>query len=107
MILYRVKRANDRLVGEDNNDTIIGGEGSDTLFGGSGSDRLIGVDTDSSFGRNTIDTINGEAGSDTFVLGQENTVFYNSNSNGLGTEDYALITDFETEQDSLELVGFV
>lgn len=96
---------NDRLVGEDDNDTLVGGNGSDTLFGGSGSDRLIGVDTISSFGRDTIDTINGEAGSDTFVLGQENAVFYDSNSDSLGTEDYALITDFETERDSLELVG--
>ena len=98
----------DTLFGGLGQDTLIGDSGNDTLFGGNGSDRLIGVDTTSSntnYGRNTIDAIGGEADSDTFVLGQENAVFYNSNSNGLGTEDYALIADFETGRDSLELVG--
>ena len=104
---------NDRVVGEDDPDTSIGGQGSNTIFGVNSSDRLISVeinpDLNDNSGRNTIDIINGEAEGDTFVLGQqiegEDVVFYDSGSNGLGTNDYALITDFETGEDNLELVG--
>ena len=109
---------NDRVVGEDGrddlagglqNDTLFGGLQNDTLFGGSGNDVLIGAEILFAFGTNTIDTLTGGNGSDTFVLGQqvdgEDVVFYDSDSNSLGTNDYALITDFETEEDTLELIG--
>ena len=100
---------NDELFGDGGNDTLIGGIGSDSLDGGSGSDRILGVNTatDNDFGRNTIDTLTGGSDSDTFVLGNgENSVFYDSGiSNNLGTNDYALITDFQFGQDSLELAG--
>ena len=100
---------NDELFGDDDDDTLFGGLGSDSLDGGSGNDRLLGVnsDTDELFGRSTIDTLTGGSGSNTFVLGEgENDVFYDSGiPDNLGTSDYALITDFQLEQDSLELAG--
>ena len=100
---------NDELFGDDDDDTLFGGIGSDSLDGGSGNDRLLGVnsDTDELFGRSTIDVLTGGSGSNTFVLGEgENDVFYDSGiPDNLGTSDYALITDFQLEQDSLELAG--
>ena len=100
---------NDELFGNDDDDTLFGGIGSDSLDGGSGNDRLLGVNpaTDELFGRSTIDTLTGGSGSNTFVLGEgENDVFYDSGiPDNLGTSDYALITDFQLGQDSLELAG--
>ena len=99
---------NDELFGDDDDDTLFGGIGSDSLDGGSGNDRLLGVnsDTDELFGRSTIDTLTGGGGSNTFVLGEGDDVFYDSGiSDNLGTNDYALITDFQLGQDSLELAG--
>ena len=105
--------AQDTINGGGNNDTLIGGVDNDSLDGGSGDDRLIGVGNTASsnrnYGRDTIDILKGGFNQDTFVLGQriegENVVFYDSGSNGLGTEDYALITDFELGGDTLELIG--
>ena len=100
--------AEDSIYGGKGNDTLIGGVGRDSLDGGSGSDRLLGVDPSAQvdFGRSTIDTLTGGGGSDVFVLGEGKDIFYNGGIPGNeGTRDYALVTDFEFRQDSLDVAG--
>nr|WP_323808633.1 Calx-beta domain-containing protein [Nostoc sphaeroides] len=90
------KGNNDILRGGDGNDTILGGLGSDTLSGGNGNDRLIGWGGDS----REIDLLNGNQGTDTYVLGDASSVFYASSGNG----DYADIASFKAK-DKIELKG--
>ncbi|MBE9127743.1 MULTISPECIES: DVUA0089 family protein [unclassified Coleofasciculus] len=51
------------------------------------------------FGQGEIDTLSGGEGIDTFVLGQDDQVFYV----GQGINDYALITDFNLGEDIIQL----
>ena len=99
--------ANDRLYGGEDNDTLIGGVGNDLLEGGDGDDRLSGVDpsfnVDSDF--DTIDTLTGGSGSDVFVLA-EDIIFYNRGFPD-DAEGYALITDLETNADTIQLNGSI
>ena len=103
---------NDTLAGEAGNDILVGGIGNDTLTGGEGSDRLIGVDSLSSQpGLAEIDELTGSAGADVFVLAQISTGgtavnFYDDGDiNTAGTDDYALITDFELDSNAIALAG--
>lgn len=80
-------------------DIQFGGNGNDTLNGGFGSDRLTGVGNNLGFGE--IDRLTGGFGKDTFYLGDENHVFYH----GKGIFDYALITDFRANEDTIVLHG--
>jgi serralysin len=106
---------NDRLFGGDwdddlyggaGNDVLIGGEGYDYLEGGDGNDLLIGVDPKVGFGIYEIDTLTGGAGSDTFVLGDRDRVYYDDlDPTSSGEFDYALITDFNPEEDIIQLKG--
>ncbi|MFN6471917.1 MAG: calcium-binding protein [Nostoc sp. SerVER01] len=101
-------QGNDVLKGGTDNDTLIGGDGNDELQGGSGSDTLIGVNNDanSSFGQGDIDVLTGGLSADTFVLGDKNTVYYSDGKPGsFGFEDYAVIKDFESGVDSIQLKG--
>jgi Ca2+-binding RTX toxin-like protein len=51
-----------------------------------------------------IDTLIGGAGSDVFILGDSRGVFYDDRiKNNLGTSDYALIKDFKSGEDKLQL----
>jgi|GEM_PF-1604054 len=96
---------NDTLSGGDGTDLLIGGAGNDSLSGGNGNDRLIGVEPFApgfGFGSGELDTLTGGAGSDTFVLGAGSEVFYR----GGGDSDFALITDFNINQDLIELPSF-
>ena len=81
------------------NDVQIGGNGNDTLRSGAGEDTLNG--TGDSFGRGEVDELTGGSDADTFVLGDRQTAFYV----GQNDFDYALITDFEASQDTIELNG--
>jgi Ca2+-binding RTX toxin-like protein len=93
---------NDTLSGGDGIDLLIGGAGNDYLSGGNGNDRLIGTEAFGSgfgFDSGESDTLTGGAGSDTFVLGAGTQIFYR---NG-GQSDFALITDFNINQDLIEL----
>lgn len=102
-----VDNTEDSLFGDGGNDELRGGVGSDDLDGGDDNDTLMGVDPSAQvdYGRSTIDTLTGGNGSDTFVLA-ENEVFYNSGiPDNVGIEDYALITDYEIDEDTLELNG--
>ncbi len=101
----------DSLSGGANNDTLTGGFGNDNLNGGEGDDRLIGVDSTTAgsgvgFGAGELDTLTGAAGSDTFVLADATRVYYSDGDPlTLGDSDYALITDFNASEDTIQLKG--
>ena len=72
---------NDWWFSETGNDSLVGGNGTDCLHSPSAA----------SAGANQIDTLTGESGNDTFVLGDTNNAYYNTAANGA---DYVVITDF-------------
>ena len=96
-------------MGGDDDDTLVGGNGSDRLFGKNNNDLLIGIDpndSNSNFGTGELDTLTGGAGNDTFVLANKNRVFYDDGDNSTaGDEDFALITGFNSSQDTIQLQG--
>jgi Ca2+-binding RTX toxin-like protein len=107
------------LKGKDGNDNLYGFKGNDTLIGGNGNDRLVGTYN----GKGEIDTLEGGAGQDTFVLHYMHYSGFNGSEraaydDGLlttfqnghfypspGLSDYALIKDFKTSEDKIELAG--
>ena len=95
---------NDSLTGWNGNDNITGGTGNDILKGGDGLDTLTGVDPAAAQpGNNEIDTLEGGAGADLFILG-DGQVYYDDN----GTADYALISTFNSaEGDQIQLYGTI
>ena len=98
----------DYAYGYSGNDTIIGDRGSDYLSGNGGDDLLVGAYFNrSNPGKDDIDTLSGGSGRDTFVLGERSDVFYDSDTPAwsLGTEDYALIKDFNPSFDKIQLHG--
>ncbi len=100
---------NDRLFGREGDDTLDGGADNDRLFGSFGDDTLRGGAGNDvlqgSFGSvGGIDTLTGGTGRDQFLLGSGTKVFYNDgNPNTPGTSSYALITDFNTSEDVIQL----
>jgi Bacterial Ig domain/von Willebrand factor type D domain/RTX calcium-binding nonapeptide repeat (4 copies) len=71
------------------------------IFGGNGDDMLVGVDSIlANPGKGEVDLFMGNKGADTFVLGDRNSSYYV----GLGSQDYALITDLWAE-DRIQLHG--
>ena len=96
---------NDSLLGGDGNDLLYGESGNDTLIAEVGDDTLVGVDELAiAPGRGEIDRLTGNAGSDSFVLGVGDRVFYDDGSQlNLGTTDYAIISDFTLNQDVIIL----
>ncbi|AFZ34999.1 Hemolysin-type calcium-binding region [Stanieria cyanosphaera PCC 7437] len=92
------------LTGSKYDDVLLGGIYSDTLIGGNGNDTLTGVDQTNQI--TSIDTLTGGIGADTFVLSNEDEVFYNDQSSSkAGLTNYALITDFNSSQDQIQLNG--
>lgn len=87
---------NDSLLGGDGNDVLYGESGNDTLVGEAGNDILIGADELArSPGRGEIDILTGNAGSDIFVLGRGDRVFYDDGNPLIpGITDYAIVSDF-------------
>lgn len=98
---------NASLQGSDGVDTIIGLTGSDIINGAEGADTLIGVDSNSpNPGQGEVDTLIGGSGRDLFVLGDKNEAYYNDGKNkGFGRKDYALIEDFNANEDVIQLHG--
>ena len=104
---------NDLVYGDGGDDDVSGGSGNDLVYGGEGADTIDGVTTFFSPqpGIGEIDELTGNEGNDVFLLGQilpTGTLapFYNDGDTATaGTDDYALITDFETEADRIDLVG--
>ncbi|MDJ0741835.1 MAG: hypothetical protein QNJ32_00580 [Xenococcaceae cyanobacterium MO_167.B27] len=117
----------DILVGNGGDDTLNGGEGddliaslsgNDSLSGGRGNDTLTGggvsftndlllvtVDTSG------IDTLTGGEGEDLFVLGGRSSTISKEAETDIiyydeaGNKDYALITDFNKIEDTINLGG--
>lgn len=87
--------------------TLFGEKGSDTLKGGNGDDVLAGVSPGSfSPGFQEQDTLEGGAGADRFVLGDANWLGYDDNDpTSSGANDYARITDFNSNDDVIQLYG--
>ena len=88
--------------------TLWGTTASDVISGGSGDDRLAGVistgTTATAMGAGQIDTLTGLAGADVFLLGDSRGVFYDDRKAGnLGSGDYALIKDFVSGIDKLQV----
>ena len=94
---------NDNLSGGRGQDFLTGGTGNDRLVGGNGRDTLTGVSPllDGMGGVGEIDTLVGQAGGDTYVLGNENSRFYV----GMGDSDYAIVRGFNSRQDVIVLQG--
>ncbi|MBM5793393.1 MAG: hypothetical protein FJ049_05795 [Cyanobacteria bacterium M_surface_7_m2_037] len=91
-------RFNDILIGVEASDVVTGLGGSDVLKGMGGNDTLIGVNAvGKNPGRNEIDALYGDAGEDTFVLGDfDGGVYYlDKGKKGGGKNSYAGIQDFE------------
>ncbi len=82
----RCGAGNDTILGNSAANVLDGNAGDDTLFGRAGNDTLIG--------RAGANELTGGDGADTFVI--------DSAYKGIGT---SLITDFESETDTLSLVG--
>lgn len=118
---YRTGGGNDYLDGGSGNDTLNSGAGNDTLNGGDGNDNLTaagfiptGGPTNrpgGSYGIDEIDRLTGGRGKDTFNLGGLDassalTVYYEDfDPSSTGTNDYALITDFNEREDQIVLSG--
>ncbi|MDJ0531403.1 MAG: hypothetical protein QNJ70_02715 [Xenococcaceae cyanobacterium MO_207.B15] len=89
----------------------MGNSINDSLHGNAGNDRLIGVDPSSTgadlgFGAGEVDTLTGGLGSDTFVLGDENRIYYDDGAPlSRGESDFAIITDFDNGEDFIQLQG--
>jgi len=95
------EKGQDILIGGDGNDSLVGGLGNDAIKGDSGNDILTGVDINAiNPGIEEIDTLTGGSGSDIFVLGDVNNTYYDNLDS-----DYALITDFNASEDSIQLHG--
>lgn len=97
----------DFLYGEVGNDAINGSNGNDLIDGGQGNDLLMGGGFSVSFPDFfEVDTLTGGLGKDTFILGNANQVFYDDlNVLSTGEFDYAVITDFNPNQDVIQLYG--
>ncbi|MEG3931156.1 VWD domain-containing protein [Microcoleus sp. T3_B1] len=95
------EKGQDILIGGDGNDSLFGGLGNDVIKGDNSNDILTGVDINAiNPGIEEIDTLTGGGGSDIFVLGDVNNTYYDNLDS-----DYALITDFNASEDSIQLQG--
>jgi subtilisin family serine protease len=85
---------------------IYGTTASDTIVGTTGNDVISGIPaTGTNLGRGTIDSLTGNGGDDTFVLGDSRGRFYDDGKARTGgTSDYALIKDFGAG-DHIQLAG--
>ena len=91
----------DTLSGNENDNFLFGESGNDLLQGGEGNDILNGGGI-STVGE--IDTLTGGLGTDVFILGNEVQDFYDDkNLQTSGEENFALITDFNPDEDIILL----
>jgi len=92
---------NNIITGNSGNNTLTGGAGNDNINGDAGNDIIYGS-SGGSVGE--IDTLSGGAGVDKFILATDTQVFYDDGNTGTdGTSNYALITDFNSAEDFIQL----
>jgi Ca2+-binding RTX toxin-like protein len=96
---------NDTIYGYGGDNLLIGGGGNDALFAGRGNNTLIGVDPNSANpGQGEIDVLTGGKGPVVFALGDSRNVYYDAGNNANpGVSDYALITNFNSAKDKIQL----
>ncbi|HCF30465.1 MAG TPA: hemolysin-type calcium-binding protein [Cyanobacteria bacterium UBA11049] len=100
----------DRLYGGNGNDILIGGFGNDILDGGNGDDIINGAGGNNLFGGSSlgvgeINILTGGAGADTFVLcGAAAPMGDSPEYVAYSDKDYALITDFNKNEDVIQLL---
>ena len=105
------KGGDDSVFALGGSDFVEGGGGSDTIDGGTGDDTLQGAGVFSGQGgdgNGEIDRLTGGEGKDTFLLhaNKGKTVLYDAgNPRNSGRQDFAIITDFNKNQDTIELAG--
>ena len=98
----RGKKGNDYLNGDRGSDNLFGGLGNDTLIGGNGINNIVGGDGNDIFiGGNGRDIIEGGKGQDKYIIGDSDRMFYTNKK----WYDHAVITDFQLEQDTIQLQG--
>ncbi|MGL5881501.1 MAG: calcium-binding protein [Xenococcaceae cyanobacterium] len=110
---------NDTLGGRADKDVIIGLGGNNQLFGDGGDDLLSGgslrlIDEGNrieitTLNKTGIDSLTGGGGDDIFVLGGNPNTLLGENTPQIdfytqaGNDDYAVITDFNTDNDTIVL----
>lgn len=92
----------DIIVGNNLSNNITGKKGNDQLSGLAGKDTINGVDFTSKLaGFGEVDILTGGRDQDLFVLGDARQAYYV----GGGSQDLAVITDFESGLDKIQLNG--
>ena len=93
----------DVVNGDKASDILIGGSGNDILSGAGGGDTLIGTDSIAA-GAGEIDELIGsiQEDADLFILGDNEQAYYVA----AGSNDYAIINDFQVDLDVIQLKGF-
>jgi Ca2+-binding RTX toxin-like protein len=87
------------------NDTVTGTTQNDVLWGGLGQDSLNGAGSDDA-GVGEVDYLIGGGGKDTFIVGDATQTFYDDGqADTPGLLDYAVIVDFNPQQDTIQLHG--
>ncbi|RMH70691.1 MAG: hypothetical protein D6680_22990, partial [Cyanobacteria bacterium J007] len=89
-------------------EVLAAGTGQNNLVsGGFGNNKIFGVDpTIADPGRGEIDELTGLGGSDTFMLGDATTAYYDDGIDlESGLQDYAVIKDFSPQSDVIRLHG--
>ncbi len=95
-------KGDDRLEGRGGNDILIGGAGNDILQGDSGKNILDGgAGNDRFIGGTGQDIFIGGLGADRYILGDSRGSFYNKTRN----QGQAVIKDFNTDEDTIQLSG--
>ncbi|MEM9448312.1 MAG: Calx-beta domain-containing protein [Cyanobacteria bacterium P01_E01_bin.6] len=105
--ILRGTNRKDRLTGTKADETLIGMGKNDTIRAKGGDDILIGVSPNNRRpGKNERDKLMGNGGNDLYVLGNEDSVFYDDGRRrSAGLRDYALIKGFNKRQDTIQLHG--
>lgn len=89
----------DQILGRSGDDLLSGGDGDDLLLGGAGDDKLDGgAGADTLRGGDGADLLISESDGDVLIGGADADVFQFT-----GPEGSATITDFETDNDRIDL----
>ncbi|MCG5057656.1 MAG: calcium-binding protein [Limnoraphis sp. WC205] len=103
---------NDILIGDSGDDTIFGDRGIDTVYGGSGVDVLYGnSDDDIVYGDRGDDQVYGGQGNDQLTGGTGSDLILGDRGEDTLTgvsgrgKGYTLIQDFNSQEDTIQLVG--
>jgi serralysin len=102
--------SNELTIAVSGDNFIFGTDSGDTLVGTDVGDIISGMPSggSSNWGAGTVDEMTGAGEADTFVLGEAGQRYYddgNSKAGNNGKSDYALIRDFETGADTIQLAG--